>query len=106
MIENNIEFIIENNMKGDEFLSLRKEIIYQVLHNSIDKIIDEEKCFNKKLGFELIENRYNRWQDQVVECITLKPININTTITNLVIPTRIKKYSLKERFIILFKGKL
>lgn len=106
------EFIIHDQMSNQEYEAQKKLAIKTNIEKYLEDIQEydrfenhsiEGSILNKKIAFELKEERYMIYGDQMTSRIILYPIKINET--KIEIPYY-PKYTFKERIKILLKGRL
>ena len=106
------EFIIHDQMSNQEYETQKKLAIKTNIEKYLEDIQEydrfennsiEGSILNKKIAFELKEERYMIYGDQMTSRIILYPIKINET--KIEIPYY-PKYTFKERIKILLKGRL
>nr|DAP56949.1 MAG TPA: hypothetical protein [Caudoviricetes sp.] len=106
------EFIIHDQMSNQEYEAQKNLAIKTNIEKYLEDIQEydrfenhsiEGSILNKKIAFELKEERYMIYGDQMTSRIILYPIKINET--KIEIPYY-PKYTFKERIKILLKGRL
>lgn len=106
------EFIIHDQMSNQEYEAQKNLAIKTNIEKYLEDIQEydrfenhsiEGSILNKKIAFELKEERYMIYGDQMTSRIILYPIKINET--KIKIPYY-PKYTFKERIKILLKGRL
>lgn len=106
------EFIIHDQMLNQEYEAQKKLAIKTNIEKYLEDILEydrfenhsiEGSILNKKIAFELKEERYMIYGNQMTSRIILYPIKINET--KIEIPYY-PKYTFKERIKILLKGRL
>jgi hypothetical protein len=106
------EFIIHDNILNQEYEAQKKLAIKTNIEKYLEDIQEydrfenhsiEGSILNKKIAFELKEERYMIYGDQMTSRIILYPIKINET--KIEIPYY-PKYTFKERIKILLKDRL
>lgn len=104
------EFIINDQMSNQEYEAQKNLAIKTNIEKYLEDIQEydrfenhsiEGSILNKKIAFELKEERYMIYGDQMTSRIILYPIKINET--KIEIPYY-PKYTFKERIKILLKG--
>ena len=103
----NFEFEIRNDMLSDEYEYIKNNAIYKMIQDYLKPSIHSDDIFDKNIAFKIIHQRYKIRETEMYEKISLIPIDIATIKYEPTINLyNSKKYTIKERIKILFKGRL